>query len=326
MSDPSPRSPQVRLRRTELATPGSDERKVRKAVQSGADVVFLDLEDSVAPASKVDARATVAWGLRELDWGTSTRAFRTNSIDTPWFLGDVIDVVEASIGHLDTIIVPKVMGPRDICFVDDLLTQLERRHGLVNRSIGLEVLIEEAAALACVEAIAAASPRLQSLILGMGDLAASLRARSAHIGAVDDAYPGDRWHHARSRMIVAARANGLEAIDGPFADYSDDAGLRRESIRAASLGASGKWVIHPGQIPTVHEVFSPNADEVSRAEAVIAAYDAAEAQGLGAVAFEGVMVDAASVRIFEDVLARAAAGNHAQTGNVAQAARGPGSR
>ncbi|TCP45045.1 beta-methylmalyl-CoA/L-malyl-CoA lyase [Tamaricihabitans halophyticus] len=300
--------PRSRLRRSELSTPATSMRMIAKAAGSNADLVFLDLEDSVAPSEKVAARSNVGAALNELDWSGKTRACRVNGVQTQWCHGDIIDVVTTAGENLDVIIIPKVRYPRDIWFADDLLTQLEASLGLAPGRIGLEVLIEETEALSCVEQIAAASPRLEALILGVGDLSASQGMRTSHIGGSDSgahAYPGDRWHYARNRMIVAARAHGIDAIDGPFAGIGDPEGYRREASWATGLGAVGKWCIHPSQIEIANQVFAPTSEEIETAEGVIAAMAEAEAQGQGAAKHNGMMVDIASVRIHEAVLDRA---------------------
>lgn len=295
----------LRLRRSELSTPGSSEKMLTKAAGIDADLVFLDLEDAVATSAKVAARSNVVRALTELDWTARTLAVRVNGTHTPWCAGDIIEVVSGARDRLDVIILPKVKAPRDVWFVDTLLTQMERQHGLEEGRIGLEVLIEETEALACVEAIAACCPRLEALILGVGDLAASQGVRAAHIGSAGAAYPGDLWHYARARMIVAARANGLDAIDGPFGDFTDDAGYREQAGWAVTLGAVGKWAIHPNQVALANDVFAPTEDEVARARAVVDAMNGAEAEGVGAVGLDGALLDAASARIFNVVLERA---------------------
>src|SRR6476620_8400340 len=197
-----------RLRRSELATPGTSPKMIAKAAASDADLVFLDLEDAVAPSAKEAARKNIVAGLNELDWGRSTRSYRINSVDTPWCHDDVIEVVTGAGSNIDVIIIPKIKGPRDVWFVDDPLTQLERKLGLEVGRIGLEVLIEEVEALQRVDEIAVASPRLEAMILGVGDLSASQGMFLGDIGVTDSdeaiSYPGDIWHCARHRMIVAA--------------------------------------------------------------------------------------------------------------------------
>jgi citrate lyase subunit beta / citryl-CoA lyase len=300
-----------RLRRSELSTPGTSPKMMAKAAESAADLVFLDLEDAVAPAEKAPARASIVEALTGLDWGGKTRACRINGVHTPWCHDDLIEVVSGAGSCLDVVIVPKVKAARDLWFVDDLLTQLEHKLGLEVGGIALEVLIEETEALAGVEAIAASSPRLEALILGVGDLSASQGIRAGHIGAGDGGgaaaapYPGDMWHYARNRMIVAARANGLDPVDGPYADFADRDGYRREAAWAATLGAVGKWCIHPDQISLANEVFAPTQAEIDQALRIVTAVRAAEEQGQGAARLGGVMVDAATARVFEGVLRRA---------------------
>jgi citrate lyase subunit beta / citryl-CoA lyase len=232
------------------------------------------------------------------------RAVRVNDAHTEWAHGDVITVVEGAGEHLDLLIIPKVKAPRDVWFFETLLDQLEKKLRL-KRRIGLEALIEEAEALSRVEEIAASSPRLEALILGFGDLSASQGMRLG-IGADGaDHYPGDIWHHARARMIVAARAHGIDAIDGPFANYKDPDGYRCEATWAAMLGAVGKWAIHPSQIEIANDVFAPTPREIETARRMYEAYRAAEQAGAGAAGAGGVLVDAAAARIFEGVLERA---------------------
>ncbi|HUY19968.1 MAG TPA: CoA ester lyase [Candidatus Binataceae bacterium] len=296
----------MRLRRSELSTPASNPRMIEKGVASAADLVFLDLEDAVAPAHKDAARDNAAAALRELDWGTKLRAVRVNGAETRWAYADVVTIVERAGEYLDVIILPKVKAPRDIWFFDTLLSQLEAKLEL-KRKIALEALIEESAALACVEQLAGCCPRLEALILGFGDLSASLGVRAALANDPANPYPGDLWHFARARMIAAARAHGLDAIDGPHADFKDTTGYRREATWAAALGAVGKWAIHPSQIEIANDVFAPSAEEIEVARRMNEAYHAAERSGQGAASVGGILVDAATVRIFDAVLERARA-------------------
>jgi citrate lyase subunit beta / citryl-CoA lyase len=289
---------EVRLRRSELSTPASEERMIQSATRSAADLVFLDLEDAVAPNAKDAARAKAVEAVRGLDWGTKTLAVRVNGVCTPWCYEDVVDVVLGAGDRLDLLIVPKVKAPRDVWFVETLLDQLETKLGRA-KPLALEVLIEEAEALACVEEIARSSPRLETLILGFGDLSASL-GMSLHAD-----YPGDRWNYARGRVVAAARAAGIEAIDGPFANYRDPDRYREEAQRAAVMGFTGKWAIHPSQIELANEAFSPAPEEVERARALIAAMRESEQAGAGAASFEGAMIDAAVARAAEVVVAKA---------------------
>jgi citrate lyase subunit beta/citryl-CoA lyase len=270
-----------------------------KAAASEADLVFCDLEDSVSPAHKTSARRVVIEALRGLDWGNKTRAVRINGVHTPYAHEDVIELVTGTAGALDLLIVPKVKAARDVWWVETLLDQLEAK---LDRPapIGLEVLIEEVEGLANVDEIARSSPRIEAIIFGPGDLSASQGVRWGLLAAAD--YPGDIWHYARSRIVVAARSAGVDAIDGPFANFRDRDGYRTEAIRAALIGFAGKWALHPDQVSVANEVFSPTEDEVEAARRMVEAYEKAEE---GAVGVEGVLVDAATVRIMQGVLDRA---------------------
>ena len=298
----------MRLRRSELSTPGSNERMMAKAAGSDADLVFLDLEDAVAPNQKDEARGKVIRALRELDWGKKTRAVRINGLETIHFYKDLIEVAEQAGDCLDIIIVPKIKGPQDVHVADTLLTQIEDRLGL-KRRIGLEVLIEEVEAMITVETIAKSSNRLEALIFGPGDYSASQGIKLAGVGAGSlagaSADVGDIWFYARNKIIIAARAAGLDMIDGPYANFGNPDGYRQEAARACLLGASGKWAIHPSQIALANEVFSPTQQEVDQARKLFAAYEEAKAKGLGAVALEGVMVDEALSRILKTTLQKA---------------------
>lgn len=294
----------VRLRRSELSTPGTSMKMMEKAAASDADLVFLDLEDAVAPSEKAGARGPIIEALNGLDWGKKTRAVRINSTGTMWCHEDLVEVVSGAGANLDVIIIPKVKAPRDVWFVDTLLSQMELKLGLEIGRIGIEILIEETEALARVEEIAACCPRLEALILGVGDLSASQGMRLGHIGESGDRYPGDVWHYARNRLTVAARANGLDAIDGPFADFKKPEGYRKEAGWATTLGMVGKWCIHPSQIELANDVFSPTEKEVARAKQVIEAVTAAQG---GSANLNGTMIDAATARVFEVTLERARA-------------------
>lgn len=294
----------MRLRRSELSTPGSNEEMMVKAAAGPADFVFLDLEDAVAPSEKVAARAKVVHALRTHDWGRKVRAVRINNVETEWAYEDVIHVVEEAGDFLDIIIVPKVKSAEDVRWVDTLLSQIERKLKRT-RPIGLEVLIEEVEAMVNAASIAKATPRLEALIFGPGDYSASQGVRSDATGGDSRDYPGDVWHYARNTVVIAARAAGIDAIDGPFANFQDADGYRRECTRSMVLGFVGKWCIHPAQIEIANEVYSPTAKQVERARSMVTAYAEAEAKGLGAVAVNGVMVDAASVRLMQGIVTRA---------------------
>jgi len=294
----------IRLRRSELSTPGSNEAMMQKAAAGNADFVFLDLEDAVAPMEKIPSRAKVVHALRTHDWGRKTRAVRINNLETEYAYEDIIHVVEEAGDCLDVIIIPKVKTAEDVRWVDTLLTQIEKKHRW-ERKIGLEVLIEEVEAMVNAEAIAKSTPRLEALIFGPGDYSASQGVRVDAVGGVSNDYPGDVWHYARNKVVIAARAAGLDAIDGPFADFRDADGYRRECTRANVLGLVGKWCIHPSQIDIANDVFSPPERHVARARKMIAAMREAEAQGLGAVAVDGVMVDAATARLYQNTVDKA---------------------
>jgi len=289
-----------RLRRCQLSVPGSSEKMLAKAASIDVDYIFLDLEDSVAPNRKAEARRMVVDTLRAVRFRAPTMAVRINDLSSPWALDDIEALVAGCASNLDVIIVPKIMGPQDIVFVDRLLGMLEVRHA-VARPIGIEVLIEEVEAIANVEAIAAASPRLEALIFGMGDYAASQGMRVSGVGETDD-YPGDLYHYHRNRVAIAARSRGLDAVDGPYADFRNADKYRQEARRAALIGFSGKWAIHPSQIELAELVFSPSAVAVDRARVMAEAYAAARARGEGAINFEGTMIDIASVRGVEEIV------------------------
>jgi len=294
-----------RARRSELATPASSERMCEKAAGSGADLVFLDLEDACAPLAKESARATAVGALTNLDWGRTVRAVRVNGLDTEWCHGDIIEIVSGAGDALDVIIVPKARTARDVWWVDVLLTQLETKLHL-RRRIGLEVLIEEAEGLSNAAEIARSSDRLEAIIFGAGDLSASLHARvDGNFDPVSE-YPGDFWHFARVQVLAAARGAGIDAIDAPYPAYQDPDGYRRAAVHASLLGFDGKWAIHPDQIAIANEVFAPTAAEVAEAEAAIETYRSAEAEGVGAIGQDGRLVDAAHMRLAANVLQRAA--------------------
>lgn len=293
-----------RLRRSELSTPGSNERMMEKAAASAADLVFLDLEDAVAPAEKAPARAKIVTALKTLDWGRKTRAVRINDLETQYAYEDVIHLVEEAGEQIDIIIVPKVKRAEDVRWVDVLLAQIERKRGW-ERRIGLEVLIEEVEAMINVEEIALAGPRLEALILGFGDYSASQGIRLEAAWGADADYPGDLWNYHRNKVIAAARAARIDAVDGPYADFKNPEGYRTECRRARALGAVGKWAIHPDQIALANEVFAPTQREVERARRLVAAYEEAERQGLGAVAIDGQMVDAVIYRSMRPIIEKA---------------------
>jgi len=297
-----------RLQRSELAVPGSNPGMFEKAAASGADCVFLDLEDAVSAGDKDTARTGVIEALGDIDWSGlgKTISVRINGIDTHYMYRDVVDVVEQAGQHLDTIMIPKVGVPADVYMVDAMVTQIETAMGLTQR-IGIEVLIETTLGMANVEAIATSSSRLEAMHFGVADYAASCRARTTSIGGLNPDYPGDQWQAALSRMLVACRAYGLRPIDGPYGDFNDPDGFMFGARRAAALGYEGKWAIHPSQVDLANEVFSPLEEEVERAGRILAALAEAEAEGRGAAQLDGRMIDAASARMADNVVVVAAA-------------------
>ena len=292
-----------RLQRSELAVPGSNPGMFEKAANSDADYVFLDLEDAVAPGDKQTARINIIQALGDIDWRGlgKTVSIRINSIDTHYMYRDVVDIVEAVGDRLDTILIPKVGVAADVYMVDAMLTQIEESKGFKER-IGIEALIETTLGMANVEAIATSSPRLEAMHFGVADYAASCRARTVNIGGLNPDYPGDQWHAALSRMLIACRAYGLRPIDGPFGDFNDPDGYILGAKRAAALGYEGKWAIHPSQIALANETFSPPQAEVDHAVKILSALEQASAAGKGAAQLDGRMIDAASARMAENVV------------------------
>ncbi len=308
-----------RLNRSELAVPGSSPQLFEKAAQSAADVIFLDLEDAVAPDQKEQARRNVIRAINEIDWGAKTLSVRINGLDTPYMYRDVVDVLEQAGDRLDVIMIPKVGTAADVYAVDMLVTQIEQAKGRRKR-IGFEHIIETALGMANIDEIARASKRNESLHFGVADYAASTRARTTVIGGPNPDYVvltdrledgsrqvhwGDMWHYAIARMVVAARAAGLRPIDGPFGDFSDADGFKAQARRSAVLGCEGKWAIHPSQVALANEVFTPPEKEVERARRVLAAMEQARKEGKGAVSLEGRLIDIASIRQAEQLVAKA---------------------
>jgi malyl-CoA/(S)-citramalyl-CoA lyase len=307
-----------RLHRSELAVPGSNPGMFEKAAKGAADIIFLDVEDAVAPDDKEQARKNIIAGLNDIDWGTKTMMIRINGLDTHYMYRDVVDIVEAC-PRLDMILIPKAGVPADVYAVDMLVTQIETAKKRKKR-IGFEVLIETALGMANVEAIAQSSKRLEAMSFGAADYAASTRARTTVIGGVNadygvltdkDAsgnrayYWADQWHAAQTRMMVACRAYGLRPIDGPFGDFGDPDGYIAAAKRAAVLGYEGKWAIHPSQIAFANQVFTPSEAEVTKARRIVAAMADAAKAGKGAVSLDGRMIDIASIRMAEALLKKA---------------------
>ena len=289
-----------RARRVQLSTPGSSEKMIQKASESKADHVFLDLEDAVAPSQKRDARKKIIQGLKELNWKGKTRCVRINDLTTEYAYEDIIEIVEGAGEHLDTIMMTKVQTVADVLFADKLLHQMEKKLKM-KRKIGLEALIEEVEGMQNVDAIAACTPRLECLVFGMGDFSASMGVTNKNVG--DSAgYPGDVWHYARFRLVMACRAAGIDPVDGPFADFKNPDAYREECQRSMILGCVGKWAIHPSQIVIALDVYSPKAEDIARARKLEKAYAEAEAAGLGAINVDGIMVDVASIRILRNTI------------------------
>jgi citrate lyase subunit beta / citryl-CoA lyase len=298
----------MRAPRSVLAVPASNLGMAEKALASQADAVFLDLEDAVAPDEKAEARGKIVQVLQELDWGDRPTLYRSNALDTPYFYRDVIEVVEEAGDRLDSILIPKVQRPEDLHVAATLLYQTELSAGLEPGKIRIEGQIESARGLVSVDGIASATGRLMALHFGPGDFAASVRMPLTSIGVMDEwdeVYPGHRFHYAMQRIVVAARAADLRAVDGPVADYRDEDGLRKSCLLARSLGFDGKWCIHPVQIETVNEVFQPTEEETEWAKKVLKAYEEASAAGRGAITLDGHMIDAASIRMARNTLDQA---------------------
>lgn len=315
----SPRT--VRLNRSEMAVPASSLKFLEKSTQSPADVILFDLEDSVAPDEKATARRNLISALGEMDWGGRTLSMRINGLDTPYMYRDLVDVLEQVGDKLDMVMIPKVGTAADVYAVDVLLTQIETAMGLEKR-LGIELLIETALGMKNIDEIAGASPRNESLHFGAGDYAASTRMRTVAIGGPHPDYSiltapnseglrethwDDMWHYPAARMVVAARANGLRPVNGPFGDFSDPEGLVAHAKRSAVLGCEGIWAIHPNQVPVANEVFTPTEEEVDRARRILEAMAAAQKEGKGAVALDGRMIDIVSIKQAEVMVKKAEA-------------------
>ncbi|MCB1866742.1 MAG: CoA ester lyase [Chromatiales bacterium] len=305
-----------RLHRSELAVPGSNLRMLEKAPTLGADLVFLDLEDAVAPDDKVQARANIIKALNSMDWSRCSVAIRINGLDSHYAYRDIVEIVEQAGDKLDSILIPKVNQPSDVEFVALLLSQIEAAKGLA--PINLHVLIETAKGMANVERIAETCPeRMEAMVFGVADYAASLQAQTTQMGGANPEYAvltdadtdgrrerhwGDQWHFAMSRLIVACRGNDLRPIDGPYGAFDDPAGFESVARAFAALGGEGKWAIHPSQIAIANEVFTPAPAKVDRARRILQALEQAQAEGRGAVSLDGRMIDAASIRQAEAML------------------------
>jgi citrate lyase subunit beta/citryl-CoA lyase len=315
--DPAPAQPSLRSRRSCLAVPGSNVKMLGKAQGLPADQVFLDLEDAVAPIAKEGARDNVVAALNEGDWGGKTRVVRVNDWTTQWTYGDVITVVEGAGANLDCIMLPKVQTPEQVVALDLLLTQIEKTNGLPVGRVGIEAQIENALGLVNVDAIAAASPRVETIIFGPADFMASINMKSLVVGEQPPGYDvGDAYHYILMRILMAARAHDKQAIDGPYLQIRDVDGFRRVAGRSAALGFDGKWVLHPGQIDAANDVYSPSQADYDHAELILDAYAyyTSEAGGaLGAVMLGDEMIDEASRKMATVVAAKGRAAGMART-------------
>ncbi len=307
-----PPAPQ-RPNRCQLFGPGSRTALFEKMAASAADVINLDLEDSVAPSDKATARANIIAASHEVNWGTKHLSVRINGLDTPYWYRDVVDLLEQGSERIDQIMIPKVGCAADVYAVDALVTAIEAAKGRTKR-ISLEVIIESAAGIAHVEQIAASSPRLQAMSLGAADFAASMGMATTGIGGTQENYYmlregakywPDPWHWAQAAIVAACRTHGVLPVDGPFGDFSDDEGFRAQALRSATLGMVGKWAIHPKQVALCNEVFTPSAAAVTEAREILAAMEAAKARGEGATVYKGRLVDIASIKQAEGIVRQA---------------------
>jgi malyl-CoA/(S)-citramalyl-CoA lyase len=305
--------PPARPNRCQLFGPGSNTKLFPKMAASAADVINLDLEDSVAPTDKDMARANVIQALNTIDWGNKTMSVRINGLDTPYWYRDVVDLLEQAGERLDQIMIPKVGCAADVYAVDALVTAIEAAKGRTKK-IGFEVIIESAAGIAHVEEIAASSPRLQAMSLGAADFAASMGMQTTGIGGTQENYYmlhegrkhwSDPWHWAQAAIVAACRTHGVLPVDGPFGDFSDDEGFIAQARRSATLGMVGKWAIHPRQIALANQVFTPSDEAVAEAREILAAMEEAKAKGEGATVYKGRLVDIASIKQAEVIVRQA---------------------
>ena len=304
-----PTSP-ARLNRCQLFGPGSNTKLPPKMAASDADVINLDLEDSVSPNDKDQARQNIIEAISDIDWGNKTLSVRINSLDTPYWYRDVVDLLEQAGDRLDMLMIPKVGCAEDIYAVDALATAVERAKGRT-KPVKFEVIIESAAGIAHVEEIAAASPRLEAMSLGAADFAASMGMQTTGIGGTQEDYYmlqegqkywSDPWHWAQAAIVAACRTHGLLPVDGPFGDFSDDEGFRAQARRSATLGMVGKWAIHPKQVALANEVFTPGEEKVAEAREILAAMEEATRTGAGATVYKGRLVDIASIKQAEVIV------------------------
>ena len=309
LQPPAPSRPN----RCQLFGPGSRPALFAKMAASAADVINLDLEDSVAPDDKPAARRNIIEAIGDVDWGGKCLYVRINGLDTPYWYRDVVDLLELAGDRLDQIMIPKVGCAADVYAVDALVTAIEAAKGR-KKAISLEVIIESAAGIAHVEAIAGASPRLQAMSLGAADFAASMGMQTTGIGGTQENYYmlrdgarhwSDPWHWAQAAIVAACRTHGVLPVDGPFGDFSDDEGFRAQARRSATLGMVGKWAIHPKQIALANEVFTPSDAQITEAREILAAMKDAKARGEGATVYKGRLVDIASIKQAEVIVRQA---------------------
>ncbi|KUF10254.1 L-malyl-CoA/beta-methylmalyl-CoA lyase [Pseudoponticoccus marisrubri] len=300
----------ARPNRCQLFGPASNTKLPPKMAASAADVINIDLEDSVAPSDKDMARKLAIEAIGDVDWGAKTLSVRINGLDTPFWYRDVVDLLEQASERLDQIMIPKVGCAADIYAVDALVTAVERAKGRA-KPIKFEVIIESAAGIAHVEEIAAASPRLEAMSLGAADFAASMGMATTGIGGTQENYYmiregqkhwSDPWHWAQAAIVAACRTHGVLPVDGPFGDFSDDDGFRAQALRSATLGMVGKWAIHPKQVALANEVFTPTEEAVADARAILAAMEEAKARGEGATTYKGKLIDIASIKQAEVIV------------------------
>jgi malyl-CoA/(S)-citramalyl-CoA lyase len=309
--------PPARPNRCQLFGPGSRPELFEKMAKSAADVVNIDLEDSVAPDDKASARRNTIEAINDIDWGRKTLSVRINGLDTPYWVRDVVDLMEQTNGRLDLIMIPKAGNASDVYAVDAMVSAIEQGKGATKR-LGLEVIIETAAGLAHVEAIAAASPRMQAMSIGPADYAAFMGMQTTAIGGTQATYYmledtredgaerarhyADPWHYPCVAIVAACRTHGLLPVDGPFGDFSDPDGFKAQALRSATLGMVGKWAIHPSQVAMANEIFTPSEKAVARAKRVLEAMEDAKKSGAGAVALDGKLIDLASIRQAEVIV------------------------
>jgi len=300
----------ARPNRCQLFGPGSRPAIFEKMAASSADVINLDLEDSVAPSDKDSARENIIQAIGDIDWGNKTLSVRINGLDTPYWYRDIVDLLEKAPERLDQIMIPKVGCAADVYAVDALVTAIESAKGRTKK-VSFEVIIESAAGIAHVEEIAASSPRVQAMSLGAADFAASMGMATTGIGGTQENYYmyrdgqkhwSDPWHWAQTAIVAACRTHGVLPVDGPFGDFSDDEGFRAQALRSATLGMVGKWAIHPKQVALANEVFTPSEEAVNEAHEILAAMEEAKAKGEGATVYKGRLVDIASIKQAEVIV------------------------